>query len=89
RQRLWARLFGDIFLLLPFCLIIAWYGWGFAQVAWNTNEGSTQGGLQSRWIIKAMLPLSFAMLAAFGVIRAVGTAIQLARGNHDEDEDEE
>ncbi|MDO5606233.1 MAG: TRAP transporter small permease subunit [Paracoccus sp. (in: a-proteobacteria)] len=86
QQRLWVRLAGDLFFLLPFCLIIAWYGWSFALVAWNTGEGSTQGGLNSRWIIKAMLPLSFAMLALFGVIRALGTAIQLVRRDHDEDD---
>ena len=48
-------------------------------------EGSTQGGLNARWLIKAMLPLSFAMLGLMGVLRALGTAIQLARGELSED----
>lgn len=86
RQRLWVRMGGDLFFLLPFCAIIVWYGWSFALVAWNTAEGSTQGGLNSRWIIKAMLPVSFAMLGLLGAIRAAGTALQLIRGDYSEDD---
>lgn len=80
RQRLWVRMLGDLIFLLPFCLIIAWYGWSFALTAWNTGEGSTQGGLNSRWIIKAMLPLSFAMLGLLAMLRGVGAVIEIWRG---------
>lgn len=85
RQRLWVRMIGDLIFLLPFCAIIAWYGWSFTEVAYRTAEGSTLGGLNSRWLIKAMLPLSFALLGLLGLIRALGTAIQLARGDLTED----
>ncbi|WP_127104624.1 TRAP transporter small permease subunit [Pararhodobacter zhoushanensis] len=85
RQRLWVRMLGDLFFLLPFCVIIAWYGWNFAGVAWRTAEASTQGGLNSRWLIKAVVPLSFGMLALLGLTRAIGTAIQLAKGDLTED----
>ncbi len=79
-QRLWVRMLGDLVLLVPFCLIIVWYSWNFAAVAWQTAEGSTQGGLNARWIIKAVLPLSFGLLALVGLLRGLGTAIELARG---------
>lgn len=85
RARLWVRMIGDLIFLLPFCAIIAWYGWNFAEVAFRTAEGSTQGGLNARWLIKAMLPLSFGLLGLLGLIRAIGTAIQLARGDLTED----
>ncbi|MFN4100422.1 MAG: TRAP transporter small permease subunit, partial [Pararhodobacter sp.] len=85
RRRLWVRMLGDLVFLVPFCAIIAWYGYAFAEVAFRTGEGSTQGGLNSRWLIKAMLPLSFAMLGLMGLIRAIGTAIQLYRGDLTED----
>lgn len=81
RQRLLVRMIGDLAFLLPFCLIIAWYGWSFALTAWNTGEGSTQGGLNSRWIIKSMLPLSFAMLGLMAFLRGLGTGIELIRGS--------
>ncbi|MDD9707710.1 TRAP transporter small permease subunit [Seohaeicola sp. SP36] len=86
RQRLWTRMLGDLLFLLPFCLIIAWYGWSFALTAWTTGEGSTQGGLNSRWIIKAMVPLSFAILGLMGLLRGLGTAVELLRGTTDKDQ---
>ncbi|HEY9022005.1 MAG TPA: TRAP transporter small permease subunit [Paracoccaceae bacterium] len=86
RQRLWIRMLGDLLFLLPFCLIIAWYGWSFALTAWTTGEGSTQGGLNSRWIIKAMVPLSFAILGLMGLLRGLGTAAELLRGSTDKDQ---
>ncbi|HSG57427.1 MAG TPA: TRAP transporter small permease subunit, partial [Paracoccaceae bacterium] len=86
RQRLWTRMLGDLLFLLPFCLIIAWYGWSFALTAWTTGEGSTQGGLNSRWIIKAMVPLSFAILGLMGLLRGLGTAAELLRGTTDKDQ---
>ena len=79
RQRLLLRMLGDLLFLLPFCLIIAWYGWSFTLTSWTTGEGSTQGGLNSRWLIKAMLPLSFALLALMGLVRGLGTAVELLR----------
>ena len=85
RQRLWIRMLGDLLFLLPFCLIIAWYGWSFALTAWTTGEGSTQGGLNSRWIIKAMVPLSFAILGLMGLLRGLGTAADLLRGQSAQD----
>lgn len=85
RQRLWIRMLGDLLFLLPFCLIIAWYGWSFALTAWTTGEGSTQGGLNNVWIIKAMVPLSFAILGLTGLLRGLGTAVELLRGASDND----
>jgi TRAP-type mannitol/chloroaromatic compound transport system permease small subunit len=86
RQRMWIRMLGDLLFLLPFCAIIAWYGWSFALTAWTTGEGSTQGGLNSRWIIKAMLPLSFVVLGLMGLGRGLGTAVVLWRGTDMQDD---
>jgi TRAP-type mannitol/chloroaromatic compound transport system permease small subunit len=86
RQRLWVRVVGDLVFLLPFCLIIAWYGWSFTATAWRTGEGSTQGGLEARWLIKGALPVCFGMIAVFGLVRAIGTLVWLARGGDPADE---
>lgn len=83
RQRLWVRVIGDIVFLLPFCAIIAWYGWGFAETAWRTAEGSTQGGLNSRWLIKAALPLSFTFLGLAGLLRGIGTLMAILSDRDD------
>jgi len=78
RQQLWLRLCGDLLFLVPFCAIIAWYGYSFTETAWRTAEASTHGGLNSRWLIKATIPISFAMLTLFGICRIILTALQLA-----------
>jgi TRAP-type mannitol/chloroaromatic compound transport system permease small subunit len=80
RGQILLRMLGDLLLLIPFCLIITYYGYFFALTAWNTGEGSAHGGLQSRWIIKACIPIAFGLLAAAGVVRVLaGLAALLGR----------
>ncbi|MCC6001194.1 MAG: TRAP transporter small permease subunit [Pararhodobacter sp.] len=71
RLQIMLRLLGDLIFLIPFCLIITYYGYFFALTAWNTGEGSPHGGLQSRWIVKACIPLAFGLLALTGVVRVI------------------
>jgi TRAP-type mannitol/chloroaromatic compound transport system permease small subunit len=72
-----VTLLGDALLLLPFALVMAWFSWRFMASAWASGEGSSDGGLDQRWIIKAVLPLGFGLLALFGVARALRTAREL------------
>lgn len=61
-------LLGTIFFLLPFCLLVAWYGVDFAKESYALNEMSADpGGLPYRWIIKGLIPLSFLFMAISGV----------------------
>lgn len=85
RTRRVVALVGDVLLLLPFAAIIVWYGSKFAYSAYLSGEGSTYGGLASRWIIKACLPLSFALLGIAGIARAVASLHALIAGNADLD----
>ena len=63
-----ALLFGTLLLLLPFCGLVAWYGWDFAKEAYELGEiSSDPGGLTHRWIIKGMIPLSFLLMALSGI----------------------
>ena len=77
RARLTLDLLGDLFLLLPFCAVIAWYGYFFALTAYNSGEGSTYGGLQNRWLIKACIPLGFGLLGIAAIARIVDSALKL------------
>ena len=77
RGQILLRLLGDVLFLIPFCLIITYYGYFFALTAWNTGEGSSQGGLQSRWIVKACIPLAFGLLAAAGTVRVIAGLVAL------------
>ena len=69
RTQILLRLFGDAVFLVPFCLIITYYGVGFTITSYTTGEGSAQGGLQNRWLIKACIPIAFGLLALSGVVR--------------------
>lgn len=79
RLQLAVRLFGDLVFLLPFCIVIAWYGYGFAVKAFVTSEGSTYGGMLDRWLIKAAIPVAFSLLGLCAIFRAISTARQLLR----------
>lgn len=80
RTRAAINIFGDLFLLLPFCLLCVWYGFRFAEIAFRTGEGSIQGGLTAHWLIKGALPASFAFLGLAAIVR-VADNIRWLRNN--------
>jgi TRAP-type mannitol/chloroaromatic compound transport system permease small subunit len=47
------------------------------MAAYTSGEGSSYGGLDQRWIIKAVMPLGFGLLVVFGVARVLRTAGEL------------
>lgn len=86
RTRAFISIFGDIFLLLPLCILVVTYGSDFAATAWRTGEGSNQGGLVAHWLIKGALPVAFGLLGLSAVVRAITTAGELVRGDLHETE---
>ena len=59
---------GTLIFLLPFSLLVAYYGIDFAKESYALGETSGDpGGLPYRWIIKAMIPLSFLFMAISGI----------------------
>ncbi|USD66399.1 TRAP transporter small permease subunit [Vibrio sp. SCSIO 43136] len=59
---------GTVLWLIPFCLLVAWFGIDFAKESYLLGETSGDpGGLPYRWIIKAMIPVSFTLMALSGV----------------------
>jgi len=82
RARLWIEIFGTVFLLLPFIAVILYYGLEFFHASWVHNERSLAPlGLPWRWAIKAVIPLSFGLLALAAISRLWRTAVLLKRGN--------
>lgn len=79
RAQLGIRVFGDLVFLLPFCAIIFWYGWSFTLTSFNSGEGSTYGGLLNRWLIKAIVPVGFALLGIAAIVRAIRTIGEIMR----------
>ena len=68
RRRAWIDLFGSIFLLIPFCILIILSAWPFVYQSYIHLAGSPDhGGLPYRWILKASIPLGFTFLLLQGV----------------------
>lgn len=84
-RKAWIDLICILTLLLPFTLLVAWYGIGFAYEAYQIGEGSPDpGGLPYRWIIRSVI--SFAMF--FNFISGIGLllhSINILRGHHQTD----
>ena len=73
-------LFGIIFLLLPFAIVVFHQSLDFVYESWRVNERSDAPlGLPWRWAIKGVIPVSFALLIAATVARAVRIIAALRR----------
>lgn len=82
RVRYWIEILGTVFLLLPFIVVIFYYGLEFFQASWIHNERSLAPlGLPWRWAIKAVIPSSFLLLALAAVSRLWRTVVLLRRRN--------
>lgn len=78
RSRVWMELIGIVFFLLTYCYLIVEFGWVFANNSYKIDEVSAaQTGLSHRWIIKAMLPLGFALLFTAGLSAAFRCVVYL------------
>lgn len=79
RQRAWIDVFGTLFILVPFCILIIASAWPFVQQAYIANETSPDpGGLPARWLVKSMIQAGFLLLllqAVAELIRKLNTAL--------------
>ncbi|NYT84164.1 TRAP transporter small permease subunit [Pollutimonas harenae] len=71
RTRLIVDLLGDLFLLIPFFALLAWYSWAFMLMAYEFGEQSNAGGLVDRYLVKTVLPLGSVLMLGAGVGRVL------------------
>lgn len=72
RRRAAVNLFGCLFLLLPFCALMVISSIPFVAQSYGWGEGSPDpGGLPYRWLLKAMIPTGFVLLALQGLALAI------------------
>jgi len=71
RAQLWVDVFGGLFMLLPVCAIILWFGWSAFLESYRINEMSGDAGGLARWPIKFVVPLAFLLLAMQGVSETI------------------
>jgi len=78
-QAFW-ELFGILVFLLPFIVMVFHHSIDFFWDSWRTNEHSDAPlGLPWRWAIKAVIPISFALLGLATLSRLI-RAIHLLKG---------
>lgn len=71
-RRAWVNLIGSLVILLPFCVLIINSSHAFVLQSWQFNEGSPDpGGLPWRWLLKAAVPVGFALLLLQGIAEAI------------------
>ena len=67
RAQAWIDLIGGLVMLLPACLIIAWYSWPSLVNSWHIVEYSSDPGGLIRWPVRLLIPAAFGLLALQGV----------------------
>jgi TRAP-type mannitol/chloroaromatic compound transport system permease small subunit len=67
RLRNWIDVFGHLFFLLPFTLVMIVTGWPFFTASWRVGEVSTNAGGLWVWPIKFLVPLAFVLLFFQGI----------------------
>ncbi len=73
KKKALINIFGTIFMLIPFSMLIVYGSYEFVYDAYEYDEISGDpGGLTHRWIIKFMIPFSFAIL----IISSIGYIIK-------------
>lgn len=79
--RLW-EVFGIVVFVMPFIYVVFVHSLDFLAEAWRLNERSdAPTGLPWRWAIKAVIPISFAMLALAILSRLIRVVVALVRGD--------
>jgi len=72
RRQAAVNLFGCLFFLLPFCVLMIYSAAPFVAQSFGWGEASPDpGGLPYRWLLKAMIPTAFVLLALQGLALAI------------------
>lgn len=66
-------LFGHLFLLIPFCVFVAYLYWPQVEMSFASGERSNFGGLGQRYLIKGALSVSLFFLALNAVGRILAS----------------
>ena len=66
---------GHLALLAPLCVIVVLHGYDFTMRSFTMGEGSDYDGMYDRFVLKAFVPIGFALM----LIAGVGLTIQKLR----------
>ncbi len=69
KMKVLINLIASLFFILPFSLLIVYIGIEFTLMSFSQMEGSSNpGGLQYRFIVKSLMPLSFTFLCLQSIL---------------------
>ncbi|KPQ36928.1 MAG: TRAP-type mannitol/chloroaromatic compound transport system, small permease component [Phormidesmis priestleyi Ana] len=71
RRKAIADLFGTLFFLLPFSILVIGFSWDAVIQSWIVRETSPDPGGLARYPIKAMIIVSFVLLILQGISDAI------------------
>ena len=78
RARDWVDLYGVLLFQIPLVILVLWSALPFVAESFGANEKSpSAGGLPFRWILKSVLPISFALLGAASLARLIQVSRRL------------
>ena len=81
RRRHWVNLIGSLVLLLPLAIFLLVSSWGYVSDAWARREASSApGGLAYVYLLKTLILVLGAQLAAAALARAGAAWLQLTDG---------
>ena len=70
RGRQWVELFGNLFFLLPFCLLVGFSSLDYVAQSWTLREHSAEtDGLPALYLLKALIPLLAVTLLLQGTVQ--------------------
>lgn len=88
KGRAWVNLVGTVTLLLPFCVLSTWACWDYVLNSWAAAEQSPDPDGLPRYPLKAMILLTFGLLALQGLSTLCKSLVVLSGGEaRDPDED--
>lgn len=80
RRRAWLDLLGGLLLLTPFCLLVIISSFPFVENSFVAGEGSPDpGGLPWRYLLKAAIPVGFAMILLQGIAHMLRCVVCLMK----------
>lgn len=67
-KRNWVNVLGILIFVVPWSIVLIYYGWNYAASAFSYGQGSSQpNGLPARYIIKSFIPIGFSLLLLAGM----------------------
>lgn len=67
-------------LSIVFCVVVIWLSIPYVQQSWSIGEGTANpGGIDYRYVVKAIIPIGFALLLLQSLSQAIRSMIALRR----------